>query len=526
MRQSFALVLDLTADTPTAADLRSESGLEQRLHALCFPIIQLKAADSAMGGLKQVIAAAERLGAEKIVIVDGDQIFLDPAVVQNGLARFASQPWDYLTQWEHARLPVGVGIRAYTLALLKRANADGADSFADMPQWLGHHRMTVTARYDDHIYVPRAIAQLDTRARAALQAHVKSGAHGGQWSLSGAESLGRTAGTALNYRRTASDALPLAVDGRGMAAAYGFETEYCGQFPTYVMLDVTNRCNAACIHCPQSTGFPGKETTAFAPVNTIKRLLDECAGREVDFLRITADGEPLLHPGIYDIIAAASRTAIKSVGLTTNGSAMNAENAQRLLDAGLHVIDVSLDAASEESFAKIRVGLSYKRTVENLKNLIRMRNEQKHPLKIMVSFVKQPDNAHEEEAFRRMWEPLVDMVLFRDFHTNVNATPEGKAEAAAAETHRWPCPHIFRRTILGYDDDMKFCPIDWRGGSVLQPFGREPLEDFWQGDAYHMLRMNHLNDSYAADSFCGPCGDWKATPWSLGYEKVISRLRA
>lgn len=523
MSQRLALVLDLTADTPIADQLRKASDLEARLAALSLPIIRLTSAGTA---LKQTIAQAEKLGAEKVVVVSGDQVFLDPSVVENGLARFASQPWDYLTQWEHVRLPVGVGFRAYAVSLLKRAEADGIDGFAQMAQWLGHNRMTVVARYDDHTYVPFRASLTDTRARPALKDLVDADAHQGNWSLAGALALGRKAGAALTYARAPSGPQPAAVDGRGMPALYGFESDDCGTFPTYVMLDITNRCNAACIHCPQSVGFPGMENTTFASLEKIKALLDECEGRPVDFLRITADGEPLLHPGIYDIIAMATRTNIKSVGLTTNGSAMNEANSARLLDAGLHVVDVSLDAASPESFAKIRVGLSYERTIENLKTLIRMRDERKHPLKIMVSFVKQPDNAHEEDAFRKMWEPVVDMVLFRDFHTNVNATPEAKAEAEAAETFRWPCPHVFRRTVLGYDDGLKFCPIDWRGGSVLQQYGTEPLEAFWQGDAYHALRMVHLNNSFSKDSYCGPCGDWKATPWSLGYEKVISRLRA
>lgn len=522
MSLRFIIILDLTADTPLAQTLRHESNLGARLDSLGAPIVSVS---EAQNGVATALAAAETHGADKIVLVTGDQIFLDPSVVENALARFASQPWDYLTQWEHVRLPVGVGMRAYAPSLVQRAAKEGVTLLADLPNWVADNHTTVTARYDDHAYVPFLESRLDTRARPALTSQVKVGARGSQWLLAGAQALAQLSAGALDYEPTDADGRAPAVDGRGMRAPYGFETGICGRFPTYVMLDVTNRCNAACVHCPQSVGFPGVEKTTFAPLEKIERLLSECDGEQVDFLRITADGEPLLHPDIYDIIALAKRTDIKSVGLTTNGSAMNVDNAGKLLDAGLDVIDVSLDAASEESFAKIRVGLSYQRTIENLKTLIRLRNARHHHLKVMVSFVKQPDNAHEAAAFKELWEPVVDMVLFRDFHTNVNATPEAQKGGEETKDRRWPCPHVFRRTILGYDGNIKFCPIDWQSGSVLEPYGEEPIDALWQGDTYHALRMHHLNDSYPADSFCGPCGDWRATPWALGYEKVIARLR-
>ena len=65
--------------------------------------------------------------------------------------------------------------------------------------------------------------------------------------------------------RPDSDALR--VDERGVRAPYGFESIACGHFPTYVMFDITNLCNARCIHCPQSIVGPNN---GLGTVNTAR----------------------------------------------------------------------------------------------------------------------------------------------------------------------------------------------------------------------------------------------------------------
>ena len=45
-------------------------------------------------------------------------------------------------------------------------------------------------------------------------------------------------------------------------------------------------------------------------------------------------GEPLLHPMIFDFIDKAAHEAGCAVTLTTNGTLLDAEAAQKLLDSG------------------------------------------------------------------------------------------------------------------------------------------------------------------------------------------------
>ncbi len=143
-------------------------------------------------------------------------------------------------------------------------------------------------------------------------------------------------------------------------------------------------------------------------------------------------------------------------------------------------------------------------------------------MKIMVSFVKQADNAGELEAFRRHWSPKVDEVLVREMISNVgiNAVTGRKQEIQG----RWPCPHWFRRVVINASGELKACPVDWNDGTVCGPLANLTIYQAWHSLFYRWNRLEQLNNMHSPNSICGPCEDWRGTPWELGYEKVIRHL--
>ena len=143
--------------------------------------------------------------------------------------------------------------------------------------------------------------------------------------------------------------------------------------------------------------------------------------------------------------------------------------------------------------------------------------------KVMVSFVKQPDNEHEVEDFKAYWEPKVDKVLIREMISNVGLTPPVLRGLKGAPD-RWPCAHFFRRIVINHESDLKACPIDWKQETVVESKTQTSVLDAWHGDHYWTNRIEHLNNLFSFDSACRKCEDWRGTPWNLGYEKVIQSM--
>ena len=510
MDEATIAVIDATATDPSVATRWRESGLIAKLHKLGAQPVVLDPQGGDWPDLSVVSSLRGLVGDGEgaLVRVEATQLFLDIDIAAAGLARFRNHGGAYFTQWEHCRLPIGIGIRAYDAAMVR---GSGAKTFAGLDDYLFANRETLSFLYDDEAHATYQQSLLDSRLV------LSNGAN--EWNLNGfLETSKDTDGL-----RFEPDVAAGSVDERGMAAAYGFESVACATFPTYVMFDMTNKCNAKCIHCPHSVGFPGSDKPEYIDIEVYKTVIDQCRGKTIDFIRVTADGEPLLHPRIWELLAYAHEQGVGPLGLTSNGSALSEANAGRLMDSKIFMADFSLDAFSEETFELVRRGLSYARTHDNVRRLIEMRNQRNDPLKIMVSFVKQKENAHELDAFKAYWEPLADKVLVREMHTNVGVNDKTDAEGYG-EAGRYPCPHLFRRAVADYAGDLKFCPIDWRGGSKLARAADTSIAAAWHGEDYRKHRMQHLNNVFAADSICRDCEDWKSTPWELGYEKVVGEL--
>ncbi len=106
-----------------------------------------------------------------------------------------------------------------------------------------------------------------------------------------------------------------------------------------VIWNLVRRCNLTCKHCYSISAdrdFPGELSTA-----EIFRVMDDLKAARVPVL-ILSGGEPLLRPDIFDIGRRAKAMGFY-VGLSSNGTLVNEENAQAIAATGFDYVGISLD---------------------------------------------------------------------------------------------------------------------------------------------------------------------------------------
>ena len=118
-------------------------------------------------------------------------------------------------------------------------------------------------------------------------------------------------------------------------------------------ISVTDRCNFRCTYCmPREVFGPDYQFLQRVELLTyeeIGRLARIFVAHGVEKIRLTG-GEPLVRRDLHQLIALLRDTpGLKDLTLTTNGSLLRAQ-AQRLRDAGLQRITVSLDSLDEAVF--------------------------------------------------------------------------------------------------------------------------------------------------------------------------------
>lgn len=303
-------------------------------------------------------------------------------------------------------------------------------------------------------------------------------------------------------------------------AEYGFGGRLTTEFPSQILMDITEVCNLACTHCPHPTfakseHYAGRHLDPALNEKMIEEVRQHGQGR-TQYIRYASNGEPLVHPNGYDMIQAAVDYSGVFVTLTSNGKIMNEKRTQRLLESGVHLIDISIDAFKPETYAKIRVKGNLDVTRENVLRLIRWVKESKASTKVVVSFVEQPENASEAVDFESYWKDQgAEYVIIRRLHSCSGAVEHlaDKRRKLLQPMKRRPCLYPWERVVINARGDLAFCPSDWVHGSYVAKYCNTTIKEEWQGEFYRRLRDAHLSNQYGNHAFCGQCPDWAATRW-------------
>lgn len=142
-------------------------------------------------------------------------------------------------------------------------------------------------------------------------------------------------------------------------------TDSLGRTHTYLRVSVTDRCNYRCTYCMPTEGMSWMPRSSLLTYEEVGRLVSVFAEAGVERVRITG-GEPLIRKDIDRLVGAVARTpGIRDVAMTTNAHLL-APIAQRLVDAGLSRINVSLDSLQPERFRALTRGGDLQRVLEGI----------------------------------------------------------------------------------------------------------------------------------------------------------------
>lgn len=176
-----------------------------------------------------------------------------------------------------------------------------------------------------------------------------------------------------------------------------------------VYVEVTNRCNLNCSTCMRNVW---DVKFGNMPGGTFERILAGLGDfTDKPELFFGGYGEPLSHPGILKMVEQAKRAG-SHVSLITNGILLTNPVADRLIDVGLDMLWVSLDGASPECYADVRLGDALPVVLQNLSYLRTQKylrfggsNWSGHP-KLGIAFVAMQRNIHDLSEVIRMGNRL------------------------------------------------------------------------------------------------------------------------
>ncbi len=234
---------------------------------------------------------------------------------------------------------------------------------------------------------------------------------------------------------TSSSAPPLPPDVAGAPASRAY--------PSKLFVEVTTRCNLGCVMCvKQAADAPIREGDL--PAATFEAL--EPAFPRLEALVLNGIGEPLLHPRLEEFVERARGLLPRSgwIGFQSNGLLLTRARATALARAGLDRLCLSLDAASPETFRKVREGGELEGVARAFAAIGSAKEECGRPdLEVGVEFVAMRSNIGELPAALR-WAAsrgarfaiVTHMLAYESRHA-AEAAFDANTDAAIAIFQEW-----------------------------------------------------------------------------------------
>lgn len=290
---------------------------------------------------------------------------------------------------------------------------------------------------------------------------------------------------------------------------------------TKVYIEPTVACNLDCITCFRNAWEQPNVPDAPAGIG---RMSDETFESILNGLKALDSipsvyfggiGEPLFHPKTVEWVARVKELGAK-VELITNGTTLTEKKSRELVDSGLDILWVSMDGASPETYADVRLGAELPVIVANLRRLTKMRKAGHYPKpEIGIAFVAMKRNIGDLPQVIKLGRSL------RAQHFSISniqpATEEMQAERLFTKVTNniayMPAPRLPRLNLPKMDFDettrdaliaafnsgcnVSYAGNNWGGANDTCNFVENgTMSIAWTGDVSPCWPLMHTHISY------------------------------
>lgn len=291
------------------------------------------------------------------------------------------------------------------------------------------------------------------------------------------------------------------------------------RFPLHLDVESTNQCNLRCPMCQSvramDAGSPAFNTMGFMEWDLFRKVIDDISdenGGLVPAIKLSCRGEPLLHKEIVRMIQYAKQRGILEVALNTNGVLLTPELSEQILDAGLDCLLLSFDAATRETYEKIRVGADYDEVLANIREFARIREKKSaYQTMIRAGMVVTDVNRHETKAFTELFCNFADVVNFNKESRDLvpvdddHVYDERTGVTRNVKEHDFACSMPWQRMRIYWDGTIGLCCNDYWGAASQFTVKENSVEELWHRPQLHHYREAHQSGKWWSVKPCRTC---------------------
>lgn len=287
--------------------------------------------------------------------------------------------------------------------------------------------------------------------------------------------------------------------------------------PFVIYLDPCGACNFKCSFCPCNTvEEQAAERHKMMSWELFEKLLDDLQAfqGQVSVINLHGFGEPLLNPRIADMVRALKQAhCCREVRVTTNGSLLDEERSRALIDAGVDLVRVSVEALTTEGYkALCGVQIEFSEILHNVENfycLAHAAGKSKISAKIFSDTLR---GSEDEKRFQELFAPITDYhyvetvePIWSEF-VERQAVPERNSVpnyCYQMGERREICSFPFTDMCIHSNGIVGACCSDWKFATQYGDARTEALSEIWNGKRHRAVQRAHL--AMQLNSFCAAC---------------------
>lgn len=279
-------------------------------------------------------------------------------------------------------------------------------------------------------------------------------------------------------------------------------------------IETYNVCNYSCSICPYPDMTREKVVMG---MGLFRKIIDDAVTNKIREVCLNFYNEPLLDPLLFERIKYAKSKEL-TVTFNCNGSLLTQEKITAILDSGLNSISFSLDAATKETYERIRINGDFEKVKHNIIELIKTRNlrNMKQP-SVTVALVAQKENYKEILEFKSFWGELCDKVIIGSVDAR---SKEGLLPAELTfkkSRYFYPCRSILQHMFVMSNGKIALCCFDYDGSFMLGDLNEQTMDEVWNSNKVKKIRELHLCGQGDKIKLCREmnCGKTPNTLWGL-----------
>ncbi len=301
--------------------------------------------------------------------------------------------------------------------------------------------------------------------------------------------------------------------------------------PLCISIEPTNLCNFKCAMCfhgnnedaPEAKPLKNMDEDVFSKtLGDIKTWVDK-SGEKIKLIKLYSLGEPFVNPVACEMVKRIKTANIcEKVEITTNGSLMTKEVAEKLVDYGLDVLRLSVYSVTDDRLKEITKSKVSPSVIENNLEYLRLYRDAKG-MSVPRIYAKMLDsNTDENVLFQNIYKSIADEVgideVFQVSLGEGNDAFERMYASKAEEAHqkslasntvsneeRRPCRYPFSHMTIRNDGTVIVCCADWLKELSIGNVMEHSLEEIWESKSLYNTRCDMLRTKGLKWTACRNC---------------------